>query len=244
MATFLLVHGAWHGGWCWTRVAKLLRGYGHDVCTPTLTGLGERSHLDVGCVNLSLHIDDVLNVIKFEQLSDIILCGHSYGGMIVTGVADRVPERIRALVYLDAFLPEDGKSLWDYVGDHERVQFLNSLLQNAGHHIDPIRAEIFNVNEGDRLLVNEMCVAMPPGPFFERIFLSGRWGSIVQRRYVYATGWRGPFAQFYERVSKDPSWSVITVRTGHHIMLDDPETATRILVDAAQASQLCAPNVD
>src|SRR6266550_8366608 len=97
MATFVLVHGAWHGSWCWKRVRKALYAQGHDVFTPTLTGVGERSHLLARNVNLDTHIDDVTNVIRWEELSDVVLCGHSYGGCVIGGVADRVPERIGAL---------------------------------------------------------------------------------------------------------------------------------------------------
>src|SRR5678809_1441420 len=113
MASFVLVHGAWSGGWCYHKVAERLRSRGHLVFTPTLTGQGERAHLTAGTINLSLHIEDVLAVFKYEQLRDVVLAGHSYGGMVVTGVADRAPERVAALAYLDAFLPEDGQSLFD-----------------------------------------------------------------------------------------------------------------------------------
>jgi pimeloyl-ACP methyl ester carboxylesterase len=112
-ATYVLVHGAWHGSWCWKRVRKNLQDAGHQVFTPTLTGLGERSHLNSAAVNLSTHVADVANLFRWEDLSDVILCGHSYGGNVISGVADQVPERIRTLVYLDAFVPEDGESLFD-----------------------------------------------------------------------------------------------------------------------------------
>src|SRR5687767_2385168 len=97
----------------WSRLAQLLRSQGHGVCTPSLTGIGERSHLASADVDLSLHVKDVLQVIEYEQLSDFVLVGHSYGGMVVTPVADRAPEKIRSLVYLDAFVPKDGESLVD-----------------------------------------------------------------------------------------------------------------------------------
>jgi pimeloyl-ACP methyl ester carboxylesterase len=108
MATFVLVHGAWHGGWCYARVARLLRAAGHDVYTPTLTGVGERAHLAALSMTLTTHVRDIVNVLEYENLSDVILCGHSYGGMVITGVAAAAGERIRTLFYLDAFLPEDG----------------------------------------------------------------------------------------------------------------------------------------
>ena len=111
MATFVLVHGAWRGSWCWKRVRKALQRQGHEVFTPTLTGVGERSHLLAESVDLQTHTMDVLNLIQWEELTDFVLCGHSYGGMVVSGVADRVPHRIRSLVFLDAYIPENGESL-------------------------------------------------------------------------------------------------------------------------------------
>jgi len=114
MANYLFVHGAWHGGWCWKRVARILRAAGHEVFAPTLTGLGEREHLLNADVGLDIHIQDVLGVLKYEDLHDVILVGHSYGGMVIAGVAEKATTRIKHLVYLDAFVPEDGKSLADY----------------------------------------------------------------------------------------------------------------------------------
>jgi pimeloyl-ACP methyl ester carboxylesterase len=105
MATFLICHGAWSAGWAWKKVRPLLRAAGHEVFTPTYTGLGERAHHASPAVDLEMHIKDVLAVIEFEDLRDCILVGHSYGGMVATGVADRVPERVRHLIYLDAFVP-------------------------------------------------------------------------------------------------------------------------------------------
>ena len=108
---FVLVHGAWHGGWCWRRVADRLTAKGRYVVAPTLSGVGERSHLANDSINLSTHIDDVVNEIKWKDLEALVLVGHSYGGMVITGVAERMRERIAAIVYLDAFLPQDGQSL-------------------------------------------------------------------------------------------------------------------------------------
>ena len=113
-ATFVLVHGAWHGGWCWKKVRPLLQAAGHTVYTPTLTGLGERAHLSRPDIDLDTHIQDVVKTIECEDLNQVILVGHSYAGMVITGVAARVPSRLAQVVYLDAFLPEEGKSLNDY----------------------------------------------------------------------------------------------------------------------------------
>ena len=110
--TYVLVHGAWGGGWAFRTVDSMLTAAGHHVYRPTLTGLGERVHLGTADVGLSTHITDIANVLLFENLHDVVLVGHSYGGMVITGVADRVPERIRHLVFIDALVPEDGESLF------------------------------------------------------------------------------------------------------------------------------------
>ena len=111
MANYVLVHGAWHGGWCYRDTARLLRAQGHTVITPTHTGVGERAHQSNEAITLETHIRDVVGAIEAEELSDVILCGHSYGGMVITGVADRLPGRVKAMVYLDAFIPKHGDSL-------------------------------------------------------------------------------------------------------------------------------------
>ena len=118
MATFVLVHGGGHGGWCYQRVSRLLRSAGHEVHVPTMTGLGERSHLVGPHVDLSLHVQDIAAVLHYEDLRDVILVGHSYGGMVITGVGGMAPDRISKLVYLDAANPKNGQSLVDVAGRH------------------------------------------------------------------------------------------------------------------------------
>lgn len=128
--TYVLVHGAWHGSWCWKRVRKNLQNAGHQVFAPTLTGLGERSHLNSAAVNLSTHIADIVNLLRWEDLSNVILCGHSYSGMVISGVADQVPERIDTLVYLDAVVPEDGECVFDLLS-REFAEQLRLRAQTA-----------------------------------------------------------------------------------------------------------------
>ena len=125
--TFVLVHGAWHGGWCWKRLIPLLRAEGHDSLSPTLTGLGERSHLLAPGIDLSTHIADISGVLEYENLSRVVLVGHSYGGMVITGVADRARERIRRLVYLDAAHPRNGDSLCDVAP--EQMAFARHMIR-------------------------------------------------------------------------------------------------------------------
>src|SRR5581483_10887922 len=132
MATYALVHGAWHGGWCWQRVTPLLRAAGHEVFTPTLTGLGERSHLANPAIDLNTHIHDIVNVLEYEHLQKVILVGHSYGGMVITGVSNEVPDRLAHLVYLDAFVPQDGQALIDVTTPQRREAILQQARANGG----------------------------------------------------------------------------------------------------------------
>ena len=111
--TFLVCHGAWSAGWAWKKMHPLMRAAGHRLVTPSYTGLGERAHLANPSIDLETHIEDMLNVIKYEDLRDIVLVGHSYGGMVATGVADRARDRVTQLIYVDAFVPDDGQSLFD-----------------------------------------------------------------------------------------------------------------------------------
>ena len=147
MSTFVLVHGAWHGGWCWKRVRGALQAHGHQVFTPTLTGVADRSHLLSREVNLETHITDVVNLILWEERSDVVLCGHSYGGAVISGVADRIADRIGALVYLDAFVLQNGQSLYDTLPAAQKDMQVEGVKQTGdGWKVPPIPAEVFNVN--------------------------------------------------------------------------------------------------
>ena len=132
MANFVLVHGAFQGGWVYARVGRLLRQAGYEVYTPTLTGLGERSHLAHHAINLDTHIQDIVSVFKHEDIADAILCGHSYGGMVITGVAGEIGERIRTLVYIDAYVPADRQSLLDITGAETALAFLAQASRSGG----------------------------------------------------------------------------------------------------------------
>ena len=161
------------GGWCYHKVAARLRARGHNVFTPSLTGQGERSHLISGNINLSLHIEDILAVFRCENLSDVVLAGHSYGGMVITGVADRVAERIRALVYLDAFVPEDGQSLFDINVPANTQRFLANAGAIGGLAVPAPPAAFFNVNADDAARVDALATPHPLGCFTEKIKLTG-----------------------------------------------------------------------
>ena len=236
MATFVLVHGAWHGSWCWQRVRKALQSEGHDVFTPTLTGVGERSHLLAPHVNLDTHIDDVVNLIRWEERSDVVVCGHSYGGAVISGVSDRIPDRIRALVYLDAFVLEDGQSVHDTLPPAQRNLQLELTEQlGEGWKVPPIPAEAFAVNANDLEWVNRQCTMQSLATFQQVIRLDRKGDAVQNTTFILASGWNdSPFLTFYER-AKERGWHTVTIPCGHDVMLDRPEELTSVLLDVAAA---------
>src|SRR5262245_42002795 len=235
MATFVLVHGAWYGSWCWKRVRKALQTAGHDVFTPTQTGVGERSHLLSREVNLETHIQDVSNLIKWEELTDIVLCGHSYGGCVVSGVADRMPDRIRSLVYLDAFVPEDGETQMQHLPPALAKRILEGAKNvGEGWKVPPTPAAVFNVNAADREWVERQCTMHPLAAMEQRLRLTGGRQKIKHISFILATGWDGPspFPPFHEK-AKARGWKTSTVPCGHDVMLDLPDRLTTMLIEAA-----------
>ena len=237
MSTYVLVHGAWHGSWCWKRVRRALQAQGHEVFTPTLTGVGERSHLLSPQVNLETHIDDVVNLIRWEQLTNVVLCGHSYGGPVISGVADRIPDRIGALVYLDAFLLENGRSVHDDLPpEHRKAQLEGARAHGEGWKVPPIPAAGFNVNAKDAAWVDRQSTMQPLAAFQQPLRLSGKMGAVKQVTFILATGYdESPFMPSYER-AKAKGWKTLSVACGHDVMLDMPEELTTILLNTAPQS--------
>lgn len=228
MTTYVLVHGAWGGSWCWQRIRPALQNLGHTVHAPTLTGIGDRSHLLDRGNTLETHVADILNLIRWEDLHDVVLVGHSYGGMIATVVADRVPDRIRSLVYLDAFVPRDGECLADYapVAPESVVD---------GWKIAPIPAAVFAVNPADCEWVDRQRTLQSVACFTEPARLQGNLSRIGRVHYVYAAGWGGgasPFKVFYERAVAQ-GWPTTVMDCGHDMMFDRPDDTLKVLIDAA-----------
>jgi pimeloyl-ACP methyl ester carboxylesterase len=229
MASFVLVHGAWIGGWCWREPARGLRKAGHDVYTPTLTGLGERIHLMSPSINLDTHINDIANVIKCEELSDIVLVGHSYGGMVITGVADLMSDRISSLVYLDAFVPENGQSLVSLLPPGMPVP------QPAGEYtLAPLPAAAFGASPEVAAFVDARTTPHPTACFAQPVKVSGQIGNIKKKTYIYANV-PAPttFTPFYEKLKNKPDWKMHTLPCTHIVQLDMPEELTALLLDAA-----------
>ena len=218
MATFVLVHGAWTGGWGYKKTARLMRAEGHEVYVVTLTGLGERSHLSHPGITLSTHIQDVVNVLEYEDLKNVILVGHSYGGMVITGASARVAARIRTLVYLDAFLPADGQALWDIAGENGQQFYIDGQRSTPGM-VSPAGLPGMPADADSAAVGRRKLDLHPLLTLTEPVRLDGSERSIKRRTYILATRQPG-FQRFYDQVKADSTWTTKTIDTGHIVMMD------------------------
>jgi pimeloyl-ACP methyl ester carboxylesterase len=231
--TFVLVHGGWHGGWCWRRVSDLLEKKGHKVFTPTMTGLGERSHLLDPKINLATHVTDIVNVIKWEELKDIVLVGHSYGGAIISGVAEQIRETIGSIVFLDAFVPDDGDSLAARASKPVQ-EAIAAALQKGETTMKPVPAAVFRVNENDRAWVDGKCTPHPMATLTDKIAITGARDRIAKKAYIRAKGYPSvPFDAAQEKLQAAAGWRVYEMPCGHDAMVDMPDRLTEILLEVA-----------
>ncbi len=233
---FVLVHGAFHGGWCWRRVADRLRAAGHDVFCPTLTGLGERAHLLSREINLDTHIRDVVALFEAEELSGAVLVGHSYGGIVITGVAARIRERIRQLVYLDSALAEDGQAWADALPAEAATGRRKAAAESSGGVSIPApNAAFFGVlDPADQAWVDRHLTPHPFGCFDQKMHWGGPIGNGLPKVYLDCTkpalaGIAGVKSRFRGK----PGWPFIEIATGHNAMVSAPEETTRILLGFA-----------
>lgn len=251
MAIYVLVHGAGAGGWIWKKLTPLLRSAGHEVYTPTLTGCGERVHLANADIGLETHVLDVVNVLTFEELSEVILVGHSYGGNVITGVADRVPERLVQLVYLDANVPEDGQSLVDLMPAEAREQF-HGRAQVRGkewkrrgfqplpaaeappleEHLTPF-IEWGLLSSDDAYWLIRNLVPHPARTYLDPVRFRTAAARELARTYIYCTLTQGPFEPFARRAQTDPSWQYRELVSGHDAEVMVPRELAQILTELA-----------
>jgi len=228
--TFLVCHGAWSAGWAWKKMHPLMRKAGHRLVTPSYTGLGERAHLAIPSIDLDTHIADMLNVIKYEDLRDIVLIGHSYGGMVATGVADRARDKVRQLIYIDAFVPEGGQSLNDL---NEGSQRRMEELKASGEWRAPPNPTPPDTSPEDVDWLSERRVPMPIKCFEAKLKMSGPL--TLPRSYIYATRITpadtfGPFAKM---AKNDPAWRYFEIDASHSPNVTAPEALMALLEEIA-----------
>ena len=226
--TFLVCHGAWGGGWSWKKMHPLMQAAGHRLLTPTYTGLGEREHLANPSIDLEIHIRDILNVIRYEDLRDIVLLGHSYGGMVATGVADRVRDRVVRLIYLDAFVPRDGQSLFD-LNEVARPSMWEAAKAGDGWRVPPNPTPP-DTSPEDVAWLSTRRAGMPIKCFETRLKLHNGEPRLP-RSYIYATRTTpadtfGPFAR---RARNEPDWRYHEIDASHSPNVTAPEALMVVL---------------
>ena len=228
--TYVLVHGAWHGAWCWSRVADPLRAMGHRVFTPTQTGLGERRHLLSAAITLDTFVADVTNLLEAEELEDVILVGHSFGGITISGVADQMPGRIRHLVYLDSILLQPGESLLGSLSP-EAAAARRKAAADAGYMLAAPAPAYLGVPDGpDAEWVRRRMTPHPANTWDSPIKLAHPIGNGRPTTYIACVQPQLASTEKYAQWARQqPGWVVLELRTGHDAMVTAPGELTRML---------------
>lgn len=230
--TFVLVHGAWHGGWCWRDLASELRDQGHRATTPTLTGLGERAHLLSPAVDLETHISDIVSHIDSEELNDIILVGHSYGGFPVRGAAARRADKIAHVVYLDAFVPIDGEMVASYVPADRLAEWRDALANNPVSTLPPLTPAAFGITAPDQSAwVERRLVPHPLRTYLQPLAIATKGGIQTSQHYIACMSPKlDVFDSTRERISQDKSFSFTELTAGHDVMVSEPALLAQTLL--------------
>ena len=231
--TYVLVHGAYHGGWCWTDVATRLRAQGHTVYTPTLTGLGERSHLINTCPTLDTFIQDVAQVFRFQELTDVILVGHSFAGSIVSGLADWMPQRLRHLVYLDAQILQSGQAPADTAPPDVIELYKQRAREWGGTAIPPGPPEAFGITDPAMAAwVKTLLTPHPYRTYFDKLTLNHPVGNGIPATYIACTNPLFPNIASSRELAKNlPGWVYQEIPTAHDAMLLQPAALTQMLLE-------------
>ena len=230
MATFVVAHGAWSAGWAWKKMRPLLRASGHELWTPTYTGLGEKQHLTTPAVDLEVHIQDVLGVLKFEDLRNVVLVGHSYGGVVATGVADRARDRIAQLVYLDAFVPKDGQSLVDLAPPDQRGHMLERVRTEGQGWLLPSNPIPPDTSDEDVKWISALRMAQPYKTFESKVRLANGEPTLP-RSFIYCTR-HAPgdiLRQFADRARCESGWRYYEIDASHSPHVTAPRALCAIL---------------
>jgi pimeloyl-ACP methyl ester carboxylesterase len=231
MSTFLLVPGAWLGGWCWRDVAADLRAAGHTVIGATLTGLGERAHLLSRETGLDKHVSDIVGLFHYRDLHEVILVGHSYGGAVITAVAERVPDRIRQLVYLDASVPRDGESNDDVIGPTMAAQLrASAMAEGDGWRVPPPPYVIDRLSDHPlRSWVEVRLTPHPLRPFGEPVQLCSREAAALPRVFIQTTQ-----SDLYNGLisrAREAGWYCREIGGGHYAMFTQPKAVASALTE-------------
>jgi len=221
---YVLVHGAWHGGWCWKRVRGILEAAGHRVYTPTQTGLGERSHLLGPGITLDTFVRDVCNVLVWEDLRDVILVGHSFGGASITGAADRERNRIAQLVYLDALVLQNGQSPFSVVGEEIAASRRDQAVKaSGGVWMPPPDPSAFGVvDPEDAAWLRAHCTPHPVSTYEDRLVLDGPVGAGLPVTYIAVTPHYPPGQASRVYARAQPDWTYLEIEAGHDAMVTSP----------------------
>jgi pimeloyl-ACP methyl ester carboxylesterase len=236
MATYVLVHGAWHGGWCWRRTTDLLRAKGHRVFEPTLSGVGSRVHEATPSIGVYPHAADVAGLVEMEEIEDIILVGHSYGGMVITAAAEKIADRVRTIVYLDAFVPKDGESLMTHLPPDRALGMVKGAMnEGEGWRVPAPHPNYFGVKSQDDIdWIVRRCTPQPLLTFMQPLRSTAAAQGIAKKVYIRAAGHPGPtFAPFGEMAKASAGWDYHEVACGHEIMIEMPQELARILMNLA-----------
>lgn len=235
MSVFVLVHGAFHGGWCWARVAPLLREAGHTVFTPTQTGLGDRAHLLDADITLTTFVDDVVAVLETEELTEAVLVGHSFGANAITGVAERAPGRIRHLIYLDAAMPQDGVTPLDAAVPEIAAARRQLAAETGGLAIPPPDPSVFGVPEGvDADWLRRRMTPHPFGAMNTALRLQYPIGNGLPCTYIFCTDpVYEPLASARALARVQPGWAWRELATGHDAMVTAPRATAELLMEIA-----------
>jgi pimeloyl-ACP methyl ester carboxylesterase len=215
--TYIFIPGGWHGGWVFDPIIKKLERLNKKCIALTLPGLELKQDKQNEIINLDTHIQFVIDFLQQKNITDIILCGHSYAGMVITGVADKIPEKIYGLIYIDAYVPKNGDNCWSLTSDVYRDRFA------TGAGKDGFTVEVPQGLDNRRR-------PHPLATFMQNLRLNGNYKKVHNRAFIYLTGWAGtPFLNQYEKLKKLKSWHVETIHSAHNVMKECPNELTDVL---------------
>ena len=229
--TFVLIHGAYHGGWCWRKVVDILEKRGHKVYAPSLTGLADRSHLLSMNLRLDTHIADISNLFKWEEINDACLVPHSYGGWPASGALEQIGDQVASIVWLDAFMPKDGERSTDMISEFSRKALVEAMAKGEPGRKPP-KASQYSISEKDYEWMDFKLTAQPNSITDNAIKLTGALQKVAKKTFIRAPKYpQASFDRAYAECKANPSWTTYVAENSHHdVMIDQPEWLADILI--------------